>query len=291
MGPRRLPAVLATLAICTACVNPILAPTSAANLAIKSEIKIRNINLYNAKYTGTLEECFPPPGRKIDPNPLGKSIYEPTKPLNAKIVDISISDRSPWPRKEIKEMAILLSAYVCNRLKFAKFTHIKTTTSYSGSTYYSVESRGTRVGNTYTGSSQLRENYISASLHVFQILLFNDQQDLDNGVFTQSSLGGDMVKFILPYRELYRGTTPFDADEARISKAAFEPPTGSGIFIDIQPNAWKTHYLPDNVIAELQTLHPVSFNDGFKILDEKERDARQKEKRASEPLEKLKVKQ
>jgi len=288
MGPRGLSAVLATLTICMACVNPVLAPTSAANLASKSEIKIKNINLYSAKYTGSMKDCFPPPGKMIDPNPLGNKIYEPIRPLNAKIVEISIIDKSPFPRKEIKEMAILLSAYVCKQLKYAKFTHIKTTNVYSGSSYYSVESSGTMVGNTYMGSSQLRENYISSSLHVFQILLFNDQQELDDGVFKQNSLARNVI---FPFRELYRGTTPFDAEEARISKPAFEPLPGSNISIDIQPNSWKTHYLPDAVISELNILHHIEFNIDFKIIDEMEQDAKWKEKRASEPLEKLKVKQ
>lgn len=291
MGPRGLSAVLATLGICMGCVNPVLAPTTAANLASKSEIKIKNINLYSAKYIGSMKNCFPPPGQMIDPNPLGNKIYEPIRPLNAKIVEISIRDRSPWARKEIKEMAVLLSAYVCNRLKFTKFTHVKTTNIYSSSSYYSVDSSGTRVGNTYTGSSQLRENYVSSSLHVFQVLLFTDQQDLADGVFTQSSFGGNMSKYLNPYRELYRGTTPFDAEEARISKPAIDPLPGSSISIEIQPNSWKTYYLPDAVIAELHTLHSVKFNDEFKILDEKEQDAKWKEKRAAEPLERLKVKQ
>lgn len=272
------------------CDNLILAPVTSSNLSQKTEIRIKNKSIYTAKYIGGLKESFPPPGRAIDPNPMGKIIYNPIKVVDAKIIEITIQDTYSGASKEIKEMASLVAANMCVRLFYNKFTLVKLTNYHTSSVYYTANTTGQFSGDTYSGVSSLRENSTSIARHVFEYFLFNNIEDLNAGIFVQSHFSGMSDRPLFPYRELYYGTTPMDSHEISLTRPSIELPPGNNIYIELAGNAWKSHYDPLLIVAEFENKYKIPKIENFKIIDEHTENEQQQKNKKAEPLEKLKIK-
>ncbi len=276
-------ALLACLVL-IGCGIPELEPLSNRNFSNTVEITKENVTFYNAKYTGTLKDVFPPPGKPYDPNPLGKTIYEPTKELAMNLYTFQASDRNVSHNQIAKEIMHAVIAKATIQEGFSKFILVSTSDYFGSSEYYTANTYGSVIGNEYVGSTSVNKNIVGAGLHVYSVIMFNDVDDINNGVFEKS-----IIKILLPYRLLYRWATPLDKDDLNEDKI-FNASDGRRMSRrQITSNAWKSYYDPNTVYKELSEKHSIAIDDILRIKDSGIRAKQREEERKNDPLRRLKI--
>lgn len=276
------------LGLTLACgVGSITAPTTSANLFSRLTIKKADVSFYNATYTGSEWNCFPPPGQRIVSNPDNRDIYKITQEIRMEMFEIQVIDRSYTQSVQVKELAHLVASELALQRKFSKFTVTRILDISSSSSYYTIDTYGTSYGNTYQGNSYLNQNTSVSSLHTFTILFYDEQEPIDRGIFIKYNSGFLKRLNIQPYRYLYRGTTPIDAQE--LPQKMNNTP-GTYMFETIPTNAWKVHFEAAALSDALKAKYGMQFTEPLKFTDEREEEEKRLQKRQDDPLEKFKVK-
>ena len=201
------------------------------------------------------------------------------------LFSISVEDISVMTSKVVKDMAYLTVAELAEQRGFKTFTILYTIEIYACSSMQSVNTYGTFSGNTYSGTSYLNDKAICSNRYNINVLLYDEQSDLENGIlFRNNWLPSQSLQ---PFEYLYVGTTPGLDEEffERKHKDLQERKTTS---FDVNRNAWKTRYDIKGMAEELKKQHGLTEKLPYTFEDEREKHKKQKEEENADPIEQYK---
>jgi hypothetical protein len=282
-------AFLIILAVLCGCTTPSYRiRTDATNYRGNLAIEKRDYDFFNGDYIGSGKNCFPPIDNRICPNYTTKVLYTSSKELKMELFSITIRDTSVMTSKVAKDMAYLTAAELTEQRGFKTFTIPYTTEYYTCDSIRSVNTYGTFYGNTYSGTSYLNDNKICANNYNINVLLYDDESDLKNGIlYRDNSLSSDRLQ---PFTYLYVGTTPGLEEEFSSLKQKLENSyEGKRYRFDVTPNAWKTNYAIKSMTEELKKQYGLTEKLPYTFVDEQEKQKKKKEQQNADPIEKYKI--
>lgn len=280
--------LLIIIAVLCGCTPSYRIQTDAYNYREKLKIEKKDYEFYNGEYVGSEKNCFPPIENRICPNYTKNEIYKPSKELKMELFSIIIKDNSVMTSKVVEDMAYLTAAELTEQRGFKTFTIPYTIENYSCNSIRSVNTYGTVYGNRYSGTSYLNNENMCVNSYSIEVLLYDDQDDLRNGILYRNNDNLLSSNKLYPFRYLYSGTTPGLEDEFLKQELEFLQ-SQSPVRFKVDRDVWKTHYDIKNMAEELKKKYGLTKKMPYTFEDERERHKKQKEQENADPIEKYKI--
>lgn len=219
------------------------------------------------RYVGTQKNCFPPiSSPECVPPAKDVVIYKELKQLQMEEYSLSLPSGDFFSQGRIKDMLYLAASELAIQRGFSMFTvtwdmQISMCRNYGSD----VSTSGTvnRIGNQgyYSGNTTVTPRNICGGSHTIRVLMFNEKEQLAEGVFVRSNSGHN--RDFRPKRELYYSTMP------GIRYEDFNRMPEPGVLISTPPNAWKVHYDAKGLATDLKAKYkvgetgPITFRDSL----------------------------
>lgn len=219
------------------------------------------------RYVGTQKNCFPPiSSPECVPPAKDVVIYKEVKQLQMEEFSLTLPSGDFFSQGRIKDMLYLAASDLAIQRGFSMFTVIWDMQISMCRNYGSdVSTSGTvnRIGNQgyYSGTTTVTPRDICGGSHTIRVLMFNDKDQLAEGVFERSNSGQN--RNFRPKRELYYGSMP------GLRYGDFNEMPEPGVLISTPPNAWKVHYDAKGLARDLRAKYkigetgPINFRDSL----------------------------
>jgi hypothetical protein len=230
------------------------------------EITKRDKEFVSATYIGPQSACFPPIQNPIcAPLVRGEPIYRANGKVNVEEFSIKASMATVFRDEQTKELMYLVASDLAVQRGFTHLTVLEEARVSGCTSYDSISTHGTLTGDTYRGSTTVRNNPICRGIFTIDVLLFSDNSTFAEGVFYWNKFGSpQMAPTLLPEQRLYFGTS-YGLDSRYYSDI-----NKDGVFTSTPYEAWKVRYDASGLSEALREKYGVASAAPLAYADEHE---------------------